>query len=988
MDYPPPPPPPPPAPPSTADHHQPHHPHPPPPPNPYHHPSQFQYQYHSPLPPPPPPPPPQQQQWVPPPYPPPQHHHHYPPQYPPPRPPPPYHQLNQGYNNANWGPQQTWDFQAHTNEEDWAAKARAWAASKATIDQQQLDPQSTPVGRPVEPTPYHDPHALPIESQFLDMQQPSHTAPNYLQHPAPVTPQHRPPISHPQEFASLNSGQSPYRNLSGEAAGAFHQPQQSSMSHQQEVPSSYSSIAGNGDAGLSGTHYMSSSFLPASAPQHHLQPPLPASGISMPMEEQQYIFRGQSTDPATSLSDQPLDFAPRYNHDYERHAQATYSDSGVPVKGFDNVSPVPSNYSWGPHGSGVIYPSVPPMIPSASQVDPSMAIPSPVLGHNSTTFGVLPISNFQSSGPPVGPPYTVGVGPALHSPAAFSGDGFGVSDFSERPKKPSVPNWLREEIIKKKAVMTSSTMEYPGSDNQLMEDDSMDRTYGNSEPADSKSIDSSKSTEEEDEDEDDVEAARTAAINQEIKRVLTEVLLKVTDELFDEIATKVLNEDDIIDEHQNVAVINKDAPIPSRTAPINIVEPKVLIPVKVKEAESDDANEKSTSTLPGDILGLASYASDDEDDDKEIQSSEKPSSKGSKNNMDTDSYRTISGKNLVENGLLLEGNEKPNDKLAGTKIDAGIKKQVITTGEGNPAVESKQEGDSVVEEEEMLMGIVSHVPKETVVQAERPGNSKTSSIELFDGRIRSESDKSERHEMRRNSSDKDYVKDENIHKGKVNEKGFETRGRYDEKNFDREKNGDQSARIDKAKEKGAKTGDKGKDSDSRIRSSPDVKETKRDRDKERKSSFKEENGGKKERTKDGKGEKIRPKSSKDSGRHKRHHSPTESRGKDSKDSSGFSETGDSDDESAIASRRKRRARRNESPSPVRSKRRYMLLVFVLLYFFPIHTIPVYKTNLKVSTFSFSLEEVALISNNRCFFFLQLTITLTLTCPSAFQEAPA
>lgn len=44
---------------------------------------------------------------------------------------------------------------------------------------------------------------------------------------------------------------------------------------------------------------------------------------------------------------------------------------------------------------------------------------------------------------------------------------------------------------------------------------------------------------------DDVELARTAAMNAEIKRLLTEVLLKVTDELFDEIATKVLDEDEL-----------------------------------------------------------------------------------------------------------------------------------------------------------------------------------------------------------------------------------------------------------------------------------------------------------------------------------------------------------------------------------------------------------------------------------------------------------
>uniref|UniRef100_A0A453K020 Uncharacterized protein n=1 Tax=Aegilops tauschii subsp. strangulata TaxID=200361 RepID=A0A453K020_AEGTS len=37
---------------------------------------------------------------------------------------------------------------------------------------------------------------------------------------------------------------------------------------------------------------------------------------------------------------------------------------------------------------------------------------------------------------------------------------------------------------------------------------------------------------------DEVEAARMAAINKEIKRVLTEVLLKVTDDHFNEIATK------------------------------------------------------------------------------------------------------------------------------------------------------------------------------------------------------------------------------------------------------------------------------------------------------------------------------------------------------------------------------------------------------------------------------------------------------------------
>ena len=61
---------------------------------------------------------------------------------------------------------------------------------------------------------------------------------------------------------------------------------------------------------------------------------------------------------------------------------------------------------------------------------------------------------------------------------------------------------------------------------------------------DSRSIGSAKSIKADEADEDEVEVARMAAINKEIKRVLTEVLPKVTDDLFSEIASKVMNEED------------------------------------------------------------------------------------------------------------------------------------------------------------------------------------------------------------------------------------------------------------------------------------------------------------------------------------------------------------------------------------------------------------------------------------------------------------
>jgi len=62
-----------------------------------------------------------------------------------------------------------------------------------------------------------------------------------------------------------------------------------------------------------------------------------------------------------------------------------------------------------------------------------------------------------------------------------------------------VPNWLKEEI--KKAVITSSSVDYPKEETQSIEDVGIDKSFGKADQADNKSIDSSRSTEEEDDDE-------------------------------------------------------------------------------------------------------------------------------------------------------------------------------------------------------------------------------------------------------------------------------------------------------------------------------------------------------------------------------------------------------------------------------------------------------------------------------------------------------
>ena len=61
-----------------------------------------------------------------------------------------------------------------------------------------------------------------------------------------------------------------------------------------------------------------------------------------------------------------------------------------------------------------------------------------------------------------------------------------------------MPSWLRDEI--KKAVITSSSMDHPKEETQSFEDEGFDRSFGKGDQADSKSIDSSRPTEEEDDE--------------------------------------------------------------------------------------------------------------------------------------------------------------------------------------------------------------------------------------------------------------------------------------------------------------------------------------------------------------------------------------------------------------------------------------------------------------------------------------------------------
>ncbi|KAK1376591.1 hypothetical protein POM88_032784 [Heracleum sosnowskyi] len=851
---------------------------------------------------PPPPPPPDNQSWYsgqfqfnnnsshspspnqhwapPPPPPPPQHAPPYPAQhpYPPPQqpngsyhPPMPHSYPPQEWHNSGWNQNQGLQYPVHNNGEDWAAKAREWAAAQSSSDNQYPQAQYASVGR-VEENQYSI-----SNPQYADGQHSSY--PQYQPSIAPSYQSSEPSFS--SEY--VPDGHLPFngrhRSVVGESNAAFPHQESSPLSssvHQQEVPSSYSSVAGKEDFADQNKQFYKSPWAFSSTAQQQAQPAAVHRTVSM--EQPHYAFSHQSADPPSDPSDQPLEFVPGFSRDHEQRVQSTYSqNSGLHVRGTDSPA-VASVNSWNADAApGVVYP---PVHTPGSQVDPSLAIASPVPGHSGPLFGRISGQNFQPMGPSVVP---------FGGTGAFLGDGFVASGVPDRPKKPSVPNWMRDELIKKKL----------------------------------RSIDSSRSTEEEDDEEDDVEIARTAAINHEIKRVLTEVLLKVTDELFDEIASKVLSE-------EGTSISRKDHEIstPAPAVPIPKASAKVLI--------TDDTR-KSTSSAPGDLLGLGSYATDDDEED-DIQNIRVPNSK--RNTIHQPSTIKIHSDNISvagndlsvantkdthKNNSVLErhsGRIYPNGSSENFKPDNkptshGSGKEYMhgTLGPINsfktdmlPDDHGVTNGVEVVSKADssMLKENTEKAGTKTELSVESVG-AKGTSDNTKAGEAINKSVKNDRYN-RKGSPGKDIVKEVRDDRGYV--EGSVSNRRQEERKVKKERTDDRGS----SKEKSV-------DADSKRRSGHRDKKEIVETEKDGRTRGKEGYERKRDGTKDERGERSRDK---DSNRHKRRRSSSVgSRGRDRKNHEVVSRTKDSsDDESEEDSRRKSRSRkRKSSPSPVRSRRR-------------------------------------------------------------------
>ncbi|XP_022726162.1 uncharacterized protein LOC111282370 [Durio zibethinus] len=888
--------------------------------------------------------------------------------FPPPPPPPPpirpfmppaqiphtFSHVNQEWGNPNWS-----HHQAHNNVEDWGAKAREWVNTRAAMQDQLVQSQTTPAGRAEEQNCFPDPYLQAVDSHYMDAQRSLLTS-SYQQFPVPAASPHRPP-TYPNETLSNSSGPSscipdgclPYHVRDGTSAldpnsGFLHQESLPTISsvHLQDVPSTYYSVSGKENSANQKQQSYKPLPLPISTAQeaaYHMES-LPDNGRSV-LSEQSFVYGSQAADSAGGLSDQPLVFASRFSNDHHPQMPSDYAahhESMVTVRGINPIAAASSINSWTPPVAPcAVYPPVTPVLPSGAQRDP-LSVPSPVSGHTAPSFPRFPGPSFQPPVPSASAPFGLGPGAQLHTAAAFPGDTYGT--ISERPKKGPVPNWLKEEISRNKATKAKSSLEHPKEETQSIDDEAVDKSLAKRDQADSKSIDSSWSSEEEDDDEDYVEAARTAAINQEIKWVLTEVLLKVTDELFDEIATKVVNEDDSTVEVDHNTFASNHKVLPS-SFPVSTpkASARLLVPGKAKEPDTACAREKSTSSSPGNVLGLANYASDDEEDEDEdedgkIQSSRMPDSRSNaavaqssikKLSQDNDASENGNSQMVLEEHRGVEKNfgsdmrsKNNRDTPANNSADRNHEKlffsKVVSEDEINFNSGKLQDGNNGSGMNYTLGEWV--IKKSDSELPDKDAGRKSTKSESQGRETRVKSDKNDRHESRKSSFGKDLGSGRvlEVSKSREDEKGDENHVREDER-LRKQKIEDRNGSKESVEE--SKYGEKAKESDSRKQSNYlDAKDGKKDVERPHRASAKEDVGRKRERTKEE--DRSRHKRGSDSSRQKRRSSSSiSSRGRNSKDNSG-NHSNDSSDEASDGSKRKLHSRKlHSSPSPVRSRRR-------------------------------------------------------------------
>ncbi|XP_073386276.1 uncharacterized protein [Physcomitrium patens] len=624
-----------------------------------------------------------------------------------PVPPPPsqqrgmvYGRTEQGWPSSNGWNQQQWPSAGNptaglSQEEEWAAKARAWAAAKAAQEAQQQNQQAPtqpdqsfpdslqqpPPPPPLPPPPPPPPQPVDLPQQFAysaGVQEPGTPAYGHDAHSIYGHNSHNAPGTYGRETSSRSHEEdrksfAAEGSTSGSGLATTPAPSPPSAvprsiselgpcSYSQELSSSHVQNVNSSDLHVTVPPGMEQQEMPQLStppppPPLSAPTPLPHLSHQHPPQVPSQLSQNQQTSHLPHIPPSQFAFGePPVPAPYDFHQQPPYEFQQPQSQEYQH--PQPSQFNMvadvpeaGAYG-GLPHSQTWPQMPYPANNMGSGIGAGPGLGHQfeyefehmhpghqhpqhlqgHAMFPRPPQGpGFRPGGPPLG---HFGLGPGASTGMDFSmfpDNGHGHIAGHERPKKASVPNWLKEELLKKKAAVTGGSQLTAADDNPHANGDNIEvSTHSKFELMDRSRSDLSRmSGSDDEEDEDDTEIVRTAAMNQEIKRVLTEVLLKVTDDLFDEIAQEVMDEDELrlledpgkkaspTDEAGGAkAKSSTHAPVivPSTARSSAAVRVVVAPALKKSQNDSDDDSGSLSSGAPdGNLLGLASYASDDED---------------------------------------------------------------------------------------------------------------------------------------------------------------------------------------------------------------------------------------------------------------------------------------------------------------------------------------------------------------------------------------
>lgn len=344
------------------------------------------------------------------------------------------------------------------------------------------------------------------------------------------------------------------------------------------------------------------------------------------------------------------------------------------------------------------------------------------------------------------------------------------------------------------------------------------------------------------------------------------------------------------------------------------------------------------------MLGLASYASDD--DDNGTESSGKQSFKENNIQQQSTSSKLSKGMDVVDNGCSQKEHSNLGSDTGSSSQNATIAYHSAEVSELKDAKAAKpSNADPGMAEREVPDGDDASKLKKTLASKVSGESEKIV-----------ENDKNDKNDRLEHSAGKNHSV-----KGLEKENAYEKEGRHsspDQRQMKKERRDNQDDSKERLKERVVKPAEKAKHTDPRKKASPDYdKERKKERYADRQTKGKEENDRKRERTKGDKSEKHFHRNSSESSRHKRHHSPSiASRGRDNREDLVVGCASDSSDESYDNSKmfvsqfnifqcllfvfdlpsqvkkkncldllfacRKMHSKGRKSPSPVRSRKRY------------------------------------------------------------------